>query len=73
MEKDKILHIAAGAAVSLIGCALYGPPLGIALAVAAGVGKEWYDSKGHGTVDNMDALATIGGGAVMAGLWGFLA
>ena len=63
---DKIAHFLAG---STIAAALL--PFGIIISlfavVAAAAGKELWDMHGHGTPDGKDAIATIIGGALMAG------
>ena len=63
---DKITHFLAG---STIAAALL--PFGIIISlfavVVAAAGKELWDMHGHGTPDSKDAIATIIGGALMAG------
>ena len=63
---DKIAHFLAG---STIAAALL--PFGIIISlfavVVAAAGKELWDMYGHGTPDGKDAIATIIGGALMAG------
>lgn len=70
IPKDKLLHAAAGAAISvLIGLVTQTPWLGAMAALVAAIGKEWYDRnhRGH-TVDVADAAVTIGAGAAAAGV-----
>ena len=40
--------------------------LAIGASVILGIAKEVYDSRGHGTVEVLDAVATIAGGVVGA-------
>jgi len=55
----------------MLGVSLFGGWVtGLVIAVAAGLLKEAYDSLGFGTPDRWDAVATIGGGLVGAGLYG---
>lgn len=69
---DKALHMIAGLIISLVvGCIysphvgwLYGSLVGFTASFVAGIGKEMWDSCGHGTVDLQDALATIQGGCI---------
>lgn len=59
---DKQAHFFSGWA----GAATLYPLMGfcaILPVAAAALGKEWWDSQGHGTPDRWDALATLGGGA----------
>jgi hypothetical protein len=63
---DKITHFLAG---STIAAALlpWGVIPALLAVIVAAVGKELWDAQGHGTPDIMDAVATIIGGAAMAG------
>jgi len=61
-QPDKRKHFAAGFIISLAFGTLY-PSLGLILGSSAGIGKEVWDSKGHGTVENMDAVFTCLGAA----------
>ena len=63
---DKITHTLAGAAIAAALLPWGVIPAMLAVLVAA-VGKEVWDARGHGTPDNIDALATILGGAAMLG------
>ena len=66
---DKQAHFWAGLAI-MLGVSLFGGwVLGLSLAIIAAIGKEIYDMTGRGTPDYMDAVATIAGGAVGAGLY----
>ena len=42
------------------------PILAIGVSVILGIAKEVYDSRGHGTVEVLDVVATIVGGVVGA-------
>lgn len=65
IPKDKLTHIAAGAIASaVVFCASNNLWWGFAAAVVAGAAKEYWDSRGHGTVDVWDFVATAAGGAV---------
>lgn len=68
---DKITHTLAGAAIAAALLPWGVIPSLLAVVVAA-VGKELWDAHGHGTPDNIDALATVIGGALMLG-WMHLA
>jgi len=59
---DKALHMIAGLIISLVLGWLYGPLMGLAVAIVAGIVKELWDYMGHGTSDFGDALATAEGG-----------
>ena len=61
---DKALHMVAGLIISFILGWLYGPLVGLAASVVAGIAKEIWDYCGHGTPDFGDALATAEGGVV---------
>lgn len=62
---DKITHTLAGAAIAAALLPLGVIPALLAVIVAA-VGKELWDTQGHGTPDRIDALATVAGGVLMA-------
>ena len=72
MQLDKITHTFAGAAIA---AALL--PWGIIPAVlavvVAGVGKEVWYAQGHGTPDQVGALATVIGGVLMLGWLSYIA
>ena len=63
---DKIAHFLAG---STIAAALlpFGVIISLFAVIVAAAGKELWDMRGHGTPDSKDAIATIIGGALMAG------
>ena len=71
IPKDKLLHFVAG---SICSAFVYVITLNLALAIGAsallGIAKEVYDSRGHGTVEVLDAVATIAGGILGALLMG---
>ncbi len=58
---DKLLHFLMGAGSCLIFGLLVSPIFGLAVGIAAGIGKEVWDSMGHGTPDILDAFATVAG------------
>jgi len=65
IPRDKLLHFVAG---SICATYVYLITLNLTLAIGAsvilGAGKEIYDSRGHGTVEVLDAVATVAGGIV---------
>ena len=67
IPKDKLLHFVAGLICATF---VYLITLNLTLAIGAsvilGAGKEVYDSRGHGTVEVLDAVATALGGVVGA-------
>lgn len=63
IEKDKLLHFAAGVVIYAIGAVFIGYYAVLCVAAAA-VGKEVYDYYYGGTVDAYDAIATVFGGVV---------
>lgn len=63
---DKIAHSLAGAAIAAALLPWGVIPALLAVLVAA-IGKELWDSQGHGTPDRIDALATVAGGTAMMG------
>ena len=69
IQKDKVLHFAAGA---VIGSGVFiitrSAAWGIGAAAVAGIAKEVGDSFGHGDTDAFDALATLAGGMVACGV-----
>jgi hypothetical protein len=71
IPKDKLLHFVAGLICATF---VYLITLNLTLAIGAsvilGIGKEIYDSRGHGTVEVLDAVATGLGGVVGAVLMG---
>ena len=66
---DLQAHAWAGLAIMLTVSLFFGWGLGLAVPIAAGVGKEIRDYLGHGTPDHWDAVATAAGGAVGAMLY----
>ena len=78
MKKDKLFHAIAGFVIAMLVGFVLAPLMdlpnpevsngGVAFVVAllAGGAKEWYDSKNGGTVDKMDAVATVIGTIVGA-------
>ena len=65
MQIDKLYHATAGAATSAVVFCITGNSwLGLAATVVAGAAKEYWDSRGHGTVDVWDFVATAAGGVV---------
>ena len=65
IQQDKIKHFIAGAIASAFVYAITGSPtLAFGASVALGIAKEVYDSRGHGMVDVLDAVATVAGGVV---------
>lgn len=67
IPKDKLLHFVAGSICSAVVYLISGNlTLAIGASVALGISKEVYDSRGHGTVEVLDAVATIAGGVVGA-------
>jgi hypothetical protein len=67
IPRDKLLHFVAGLICATF---VYLITLNLTLAIGAsvilGISKEIYDSRGHGTVEVLDAVATGLGGAVGA-------
>ena len=65
IQTDKIKHFGAGAIASAFGYAVTGDwAIGVSASALLGGGKEVYDSRGHGTVEVLDAVATGLGGVV---------
>ncbi|MCS5421905.1 MULTISPECIES: hypothetical protein [Psychrilyobacter] len=73
---DKIVHLLAGALISVVTLLLTGSGItAIIAATGAGIWKEWWDSKGHGKVEFADFLATAAGGVLAVGsvkLFGYI-
>ena len=65
IPRDKLLHFVAGLICSAAVYLITGSPI-IAFSASAllGIAKEVYDSRGHGTVEVLDAVATVVGGVV---------
>ena len=67
---DKKLHIIAGFIIGIVGAYLFGAPFGFGLACLAGLSKEVCDKvSGKGTVEGLDALATMFGGLLGSGIY----
>lgn len=62
-QSDKRKHYIVGFLISLIVGTLFGWWMGFTIGSLAGICKEWWDSKGHGTVEVMDAVFTMIGAA----------
>lgn len=62
-QPDKRKHFVVGFAISLVLGSLLGWWVGFLVGSLAGIIKEWWDSKGHGTVEAMDAIFTMLGAA----------
>lgn len=69
MPKDKILYVIVGFIIGFLGAYFLRSALfGFGLACLAGLLKEIYDKvTGRGTVEGLDALATMAGGLIGAG------
>lgn len=71
LPRDKVLHLAAGAATALAGLLIDGPQAGAALCCVIALGRELY-----GWLDDRfswgDLLATLIGGAAALGLHAWL-
>ena len=65
IQQDKIKHFIAGAIASIvIYVVTLDATIAVAFSVLLGAGKEVYDAQGHGTVEVLDAVATVLGGVV---------
>ena len=71
MPKDKVLHVIVGFIIGFLGAYFFGSALfGFGLACLAGLSKEVYDKiSGKGTVEGLDALATMFGGLLGSGIY----
>ena len=67
IPQDKVGHFLIGAGISLVVGGLVDPDTGLIAATVAGIGKEavWDGLMGRGTVEVLDAVATIAGGVVV--------
>lgn len=67
IPRDKLLHLAAGAAVSFAALMFAGPGWAAIAGIVAGIAKELYDRdrRDRHTVDGMDAVATAIPGALI--------
>ncbi|MBR4115650.1 MAG: hypothetical protein IKK40_06530 [Bacteroidales bacterium] len=63
-QPDKRKHFFVGLAISLVLGSLLGWWVGFTIGSLAGIVKEWWDSKGNGTVEVMDAVFTMLGALV---------
>ena len=67
IPRDKLLHFIAGAIASIVVYVVtFNVTTAVAFSALLGIGKEVYDSRGHGTVEVLDAVATVVGGVVGA-------
>ena len=62
-QPDKRKHFIAGFVISLL-VGSFIPLLGVIVAMLAGAVKEWWDSRGHGTVEALDFIFTSFGALV---------
>lgn len=62
-QPDKRKHFIVGALIAFIVGVLIAPCVGFIAGCLTAILKEWWDSKGHGTVEVMDALFTVVGAA----------
>lgn len=68
-QPDKRKHFYVGFVIALVVGVLFGALVGFVAGSLAGAIKEWWDSKGHGTVELMDFIFTVIGalcGALIA-------
>lgn len=68
-QPDKRKHFYVGFVIALVFGVLFGALVGFVAGSLAGAIKEWWDSKGHGTVELMDFIFTMIGalcGALVA-------
>ena len=68
-QPDKRKHFYVGFVIALVVGVLFGALVGFVAVSLAGAIKEWWDSKGHGTVELMDFIFTMIGalcGALVA-------
>lgn len=68
-QPDKRKHFYVGFVIALVVGVLFGALVGLVAGSLAGAIKEWWDSKGHGTVELMDFIFTMIGalcGALVA-------
>lgn len=65
IPKDKLLHFVAGSIASIVAYVVtFDTTIAVSFSALLGIGKEVYDSRGHGTVEVLDAVATVLGGVV---------
>ena len=67
-HQDKVNHFIAGQAVALV-LLFIGWEISLMVVVLIAVSKEAWDSQGNGSVEILDALATIAGGVLIVGLY----
>lgn len=60
-QPDKRFHFVAGFLISLLFGIILAPWVGLSVGIATGAIKEWWDSKGHGTVELLDFVFTCFG------------
>ena len=58
LPADKANHLIMGLLIFIVVAFAFSPLVGLAASIAAGLLKEWWDSKGHGCVEFWDFLAT---------------
>lgn len=68
IEKDKLYHLLAGFAITLIVGLLIDIRTGIALGILSGLGKEIFDYFDYGVFDKMDVFFTWIGTIIAGGL-----
>lgn len=67
IPQDKLLHFVAGSIAAIVVYVVtFDATIAVAFSALLGIGKEVYDSRGHGTVEVLDAVATVLGGVVGA-------
>lgn len=65
IPRDKLLHFVAGSIASIVVYVVtFDTTIAVSFSALLGIGKEVYDSRGHGTVEVFDAVATAVGGIV---------
>ncbi len=73
---DKVVHLLAGAVIAIVTLLITENSFfAIMMATILGAAKEWWDGKGHGTVEFADFLATLMGGVLAIGgvaLWSLI-
>lgn len=66
IPQDKLLHFIAGALIVALCAFIKGfAPYALVAGVFAGVLKEFYESRGNGSVEALDFAATMAGAVVM--------
>lgn len=63
-QADKRSHFVCGFILSLLFGSVFIPVVGLAVGMCAAALKEWWDSRGHGTVEFMDFFFSAIGAAV---------